>query len=337
MMYFAYRCFAFAFCFGLGTNLRSEGELDIGHIEQKVIAQRQSIASGRVKVTSHCEFSDGRYRKVDLDIFFDPANYRADCREEQGFGNGLIKSSRYSRAWCEDAFRFFSEEVASYIAANDHRAVPAIDDVRLVGMYPIDFANLDGFALNSRIGNRGSGNVNLEEERRDERLLYRITYDAAWGRDIVWVSPSQDFSIVRMEHRGKEGNKLRTLHVKLDEVEGFGWFPRHLDFAMFEGDQVEKTETLTIDVIQFNMPITPDIWTFRGMGAPVGKKVLNRATNEQILLNSDGVSLSDRRTFTMSDSGLESSSPNGFLYYALGVSCLLISMGLLYRRFIANR
>jgi hypothetical protein len=264
------------------------GRIEVEQIEQKVIETRASIKSGQVNLMSIVDFPNGSHRETKYVAYFDGIKYRLDRRDRYHTGNA-IKPQNNSSAICDDAFRYLSEETVSFIAPRTFEAAQKLTDVRLLGMYPSSFANLYRYSFNSRIGNHGRvTSIELQTEHLNGLTVKKLTYISDRGTDAVWICPSRDFNIVRMERHNAQKQKVRELAVDLSKVKDFGWFPSKLKLVYYEEDSVEKTETLALRVVQFNGDLPAETWTFRGMGAAVGKQILDRRTGEFYVLDENG-------------------------------------------------
>lgn len=301
-------CISSLLILSLLINSTSAQTVSVDEIEDQVLAYRSSLTSGQVKVNSIVQFQDGSTRHTNYTFYFDGDKRRVDFDDDYSRPNHIRAITTRSRsvAWGEDAFRLFptaksidGANLISVIAPLTSKRAEGEEcsDVRMIGMYPVSFANLRHFKLNSRIGRRDDNNttVELSEEVLRDLPHYLLAYASTSGADEVWVCPSRSYNVSRIVRRARDGNVRGRLDVDLSEVSGVGWFPRRVSYSERDGDAVEKSESLVVDVVQLNEELPPDTWKFAGMGAPVGQTIHNSTNNKQLKLDEDGVTLQDVR------------------------------------------
>lgn len=319
----------------LSRCLADDSPRDVEAAEELIVAHRHSMKSGIVELHSSVEFSDGRNRDSKYVVYFDESSYRVDTDDQYEMRRSGRISNAYS--WGTDATRRYSTtktddgaNVVSMITHSDDKEHGRFSDVRLLGMYPETLANLKAYALNSRIGKRSAGTRVAIEDAEPDGSLKKISYIEKWGKDEVWFSPNQDGSITQMKRLDKDGELLRSMQISLQNVEGFGWFPLEVKYERFQDGELAKSELLKVKVVQLNKAIPSETWTFRGMGAPLGHKILNYSNGEMLYLDQDGVQLAD----TSDMSSVLIQEADGIpVWYAVGVVCLVFSGALMYRRF----
>jgi hypothetical protein len=322
---------------------------DARTIEAKAISFRQSIESGEVRVVSNAKMPAGKTRITSYHIFFTGNQRRVDKQDtyNKADGNAPITSTT-SSSWGTDAFRLFTTDVTPdggkrislIVPLESRRAKLSLDvcpDIRLVGMNLFAFPNLIHAKMNGRIGDRIDVlSVEVADEQVGGQQLHRITYQESWGTDVVWISPTQNYNVTRIE-RSINGKATKRLEVQLTEVPSFGWFPSRVDFVEFNESGRTTTETAEIDVIQFNKPIDSETWLFSAMGATPGQKIVNFANGNHLILGKDDITLADTRVPRTTPVDVKERKRRPVLLYMNGVLCLGLALYFVYRRLKETR
>ena len=245
---------------------------DVADIERQAVEHRRAIRSGEVIVK--CDYHNGR--AAELHIWWDGDSFRQDVSR----GNGY----RDVDVWREGQYLHFSDEpgasgnklVASVAFAKDRHFVGVAerDDPRRIGMAAVDFLNLNHYPLDEVLANPARKNTTVQQEQLAGCECTLVTITRVNGGFIrVWIAPERDFGVVRMDCEISDGRtkSFDTVDVDLALHEPSGlWFPVHTNCRNGIGDRIEREEDCTIEVISLNQPIPPEVFTFAGIGVPVG-------------------------------------------------------------------
>jgi len=250
---------------------------DVAEIERQAVEHRRGIRSGEVIV--QCDYHNGR--AAELHIWWDGDSYRQDVSR----GN----DHRDVRVWHEGRYLHFSDElgdngnrlVATLAFANDRHYVGVAEpnDPRRVGMAAADFLNLNHYPLDEVLANPARRNTAVRQEQLSGAACTVVTITRLNGGVIqVWIAPERDFSVLRMEGEISDGRGSKRfdtvdVDVALHEPSGL-WFPVHSHCRNGSrndaGEKLERDEDCAIEVISLNQPIPPEVFTFAGIGVPVG-------------------------------------------------------------------
>jgi len=245
---------------------------EVADIERQAVEHRRAIRSGEVIV--QCDYHNGRAAK--MHIWWDGDSYRQDVSR----GN----DRRDVRVWHAGRHLHFSDElgdngnrlVASVALANDrnHVGFAEPNDPRRIGMATADFLNLVHYPVDEFLANPARKNTELRQEQQAGRECTLVTITRVNGASVrAWIDPQRGPSVLRMEvavDRPK-GQNVESVEVDLakDEASGF-WFPKHAHTESRTAGKLEREEDSTIEVVSLNQPIPPEVFTFAGIGVPVG-------------------------------------------------------------------
>jgi len=141
--------------------------------------------------------------------------------------------------------------------------------------------------LNVFLGNSVRKDFSLSEESINgvpcKKISAIFPNGAQWA---TWVAPSQGYSVLKMECGRKDSQDIARwelidcteLHVGEYENSGM-WFPTHSFYRRFENNEWKTCEVLSVKVASLNKPLPSELFTPKGIGVPVGKKVF--VTGEQ--------------------------------------------------------
>ena len=317
-------------------------------IEEKSIAHRESISSGELHVVSNMKiYKEGslqRHRKISRTIFIDGKSMRVDSSNSYLVSpDEDMKAMEYTKSttFVDDIFMTTTTrapkgggtlvtKIDEIDSLNSDQY--ATSDPRLIGMYPNSFANLKSYKFNSRLGNRRGliQDVALEIEKLGDYELAKLSYVADWGQDSVWISPDQDFSVVKIERTGSD---RRIIESSLAFVDGFGWFPESCRYERRRNGELVKEEDLKIRVQQFNEPVDSDTFTLKSMGISEGEKVLNYTVNPSrfMVMGKEGLEEIRNQLDPKVDAGGNSSGMRRFFLVINGVLFAALAGMIMFR------
>lgn len=276
---------------------------DVDSIEHTVLRSRESLRSGHVELDSAVAIAKGRLAGQTLtthcDIYFDGEMIRGDYREKLSpLGSGKGKQAvarRVSRSFCDGVFLWFGESITqapalAYIRPPSDSLAQAslVPNPRLIGMCPSDTQSYEFYALNyvctntqwtfvDDLGTETYGGVLCRKwkYRKDGALPSEGPKDQ--NILFIWLDPKRDNSFVGM--RRETPDDVQQIECRLNNVEGYGWFPSHVMFTRWEGTEISRREELNVTVHQFNKPIGRDFFQLTGMGVPIGSIVVDSVSD----------------------------------------------------------
>ncbi|MBX9790449.1 MAG: outer membrane lipoprotein-sorting protein [Pirellulales bacterium] len=260
-------------CLSLWLGLVSLAAAEVADIEREAVEYRRAIRSGEVIVRR----DDPNGRAAELHIWWDGDSFRQDVSS----GNGY----RVVDVWHQGQYLHFSDEpsdngnklVATVADANDRGAVGSKQpsDPRRIGMAAVDFLNLVHYPLDEVLTNPARKNTTVRQDQLAGQECTLVTITRVNGGIIrVWIAPERDFSVLRMDCEISDGRGTKSfdtvdVEVALHEPSGL-WFPVHSHCRNGVNDRIDCDEDCTIQVISLNQPIPPEVFTFAGIGVPVG-------------------------------------------------------------------
>ena len=148
-------------------------------------------------------------------------------------------------------------------------------DPRLLGMVPLDITMASmHYALGDCIGAVNASQHSVEESPLGMTVRHESDNTI---REYV-VIPSKGHAVERIGSRFKEsaGNISDEAVSELNSYgEGPVWFPREVAYTRHEGDIVTRSEIVRVIDAQFNVTLSPDLFTLAGMNAPAGRTVVS--------------------------------------------------------------
>jgi hypothetical protein len=269
-------------------------DLSVKEVEARAIAHRESIKSGIIKLESEYYFNNDKVelrRQSRTVVYWDGDSRRIDRSrpydETAGLAGGSYRESVSSVAGIMRVFndRKFPDggRMVTTMFPADHNNAQGhpIPDSRLIGMYPNSYLNLvhQKDNLNCFLGNQHELlRATVEIVELDGARVYKLTYSKRNGTQTAWIMPDHNFEIARIET--DFDSQHESLVIEHKPVEGFGFFPSHIQYRSFSDDKLRRSEDLRVDVVQLNKPVPPRLFTFPGMDVPVGTQVTEYRDNQ---------------------------------------------------------
>ncbi|MBX9790448.1 MAG: hypothetical protein K2Y37_16130 [Pirellulales bacterium] len=259
-------------CIPLWLGLVSIAAAEVADIERQAVEYRRAIRSGEVVVK--CDYHNSR--AAELHIWWDGDSFRQDVSRGSGY--------RDVDVWHHGQYLNFSDKlsdnghkiVATVAFAKDRHSVGITkpNDARRVGMVTDDFLNLVHYPLDEVLANPARKNTELRPAELAGQKCTLVTITCLNGASVrAWIDPQRGPSVLRMEGevdrpRGHHAASV-AIDLALDEASGI-WFPKHARTESRTAGKLEREEDCTIEVISLNQPIPPEVFTFAGIGVPVG-------------------------------------------------------------------
>ena len=251
---------------------------EIAEVERLAVQQRREIKSGEVVVRA--QYHDGK--TIHLHIWWDGRSHRQDrflgeFRDVQIWSDG-----RYLHWNNEPGDRPGSELVATVASDQDMGAWGAREpnDPRRIGMSPSDFLNLVHYPVDEFLSNparKGSTSEPAQQAGIDCTLVSMTNLHGGTIRS--WIAQERGYGVLKMEIEVGSGERKRVSVVETDlalNEPSKVWFPQHFHTWSSKGEDVEYDEDGTVEVISLNEPIPPEVFTFAGVGVPIGWPVSDR-------------------------------------------------------------
>lgn len=272
-------------------------------LSNAVVLGRSKLQTGEIILRSVIKFENGSNagtrRTESVHIWFDEDRVRGDYQIPYGGGDNT--SYRESRTEIGEELLYYTDRIESLgrpmIAKRvqldgNIKLVHGVPNPRLIGTYPATFGNLYRRNINSLFDNPELTPFELRSDVKDgqscDLVRFRPLVDA---RNLgllvsVWFSHASDFapiSIVKEYGGVKDELKCTVQHIK-----GQLWFPESVVYNRYTGDQLEYSENLSVEVVQFNEAIEDDVFSFRGMGTTPGKKIYDMIDNQMLIMTESG-------------------------------------------------
>ncbi|MBX9790447.1 MAG: hypothetical protein K2Y37_16125 [Pirellulales bacterium] len=324
-------------CLSLWLGLVSLAAADVADIERQAVEYRRGIRSGEVVVK--CDYHNSR--AAELHIWWDGDSFRQDV---------LLGDRRKVDVWHEGKYLRFSDELgdngtktrATVAFANDRGQVGIAEpnDPRRVGMATDDFLNLVHSPIDEFLANPARKNTELRPEALAGRECMLVTITRLNGASVrAWIDPQRGPSVLRMEVEFKDASRwLRNtieLEVAVDKPSGL-WFPVKCHYERKSSrPREERTEDCTIQVISLNQPIPPEVFTFAGIGVPVGWPVSDRTRpdiDRQLAWDGQAVVTVERAADTA-----RAATRTNVIYLAGALVLAAVALVLLWRFFSLRR
>lgn len=274
-----------------GVALFSLLTADVVDIERDAVQQRRQIHSGEVVVRARYRderrFPNGR--EVYLRIWWDGSSFRQDMH---------LGNYREVDIWTEGRYLHWSDEpgttgnklIATIAHDRDEGVVGSRQrhDPRRIGFGPSNFLNLVNYPIDEFLGNPARIKTTTQKVNHDGNDCTEVAISRINGATVrAWIAPERGMNILRMVvvSAGEEELKLVDavdVSASLHEPSGI-WFPTRFHYQRSAGDQAveqvkteEEEEEGTVEIISLNEPIPPEVFTFAGVGVPIGWPVSDR-------------------------------------------------------------
>ncbi len=279
----------------LGLLVRGSQQVDlptVEWIEEKVLSQRRSIVSGKVELDSEFSLRSGSREsplRTKTTIWFEGQKIRGDRVRQNHEGSGGVSSSPYREIscfvgekhifWTDQSFpgggaavvRIFDR---TRIKANSPMRVP---DPRMVGLVPDASSELVKYHYEYILQRKDRHTPEVRKAVLRDVPCYEVSYRRL--DDFIvqyWVAPQQDYGVIQMEEKRKDGTPITRLECELGLHEPSGlWFPRKAVFEAIPSTSNSTTysEEVLLTVVALNEAINPEIFSLKGMDIPPGKHV----------------------------------------------------------------
>ena len=256
---------------------------DIAEVEHLAVQQRREIKSGEVVVRA--QYGDGR--AIHLHIWWDGDSHREDRFVGEYRDVQIWSGGRYLHWNNEPGDRPGAKLVATVASVKDTGVIGSREpnDPRRIGMCPTDFLNLVHDPVDAFLSNPARKETTSEPAQQAGIDCTRVTMTNLHGATIrSWIANDRGFGVLKMEIEAGIGEKKRVSAVETDLVLNEPskiWFPTHFHSRSFlgetpQGEALYRDEDGTVEVISLNEPIPPEVFTFAGVGVPIGWPVSDR-------------------------------------------------------------
>jgi hypothetical protein len=144
-------------------------------------------------------------------------------------------------------------------------------------------SSLYAFSVDRCLTRPDRGECSLSEVDLDGQAALLIAYQRKDDVPVrMWIIPSMNFSVVRVEEDGvaPEGrftDRVRATMRQFDE--GGVWFPSRVDYERTLDDRVVEREVLEVTSARFNNAVDPKMFGPETMNIPAGTGVLEHPPN----------------------------------------------------------
>ena len=268
----------------------SDENQDVASIEERILTNRRKIISGNVHLESKGFYSsrnEVKYVNKEVTIWFDGEKIRSDTKlpymdDAEHAGQFYREINCYANnkhiMWSDKVFPLngrLSLRIDETGGSSDHKKTDKkIAHPRLIGMIPVDSANLAKYHLDSIVGQSAREAPSLQYVMYQGLNCCLIKYTAKSNAKIsMWISPEFDYNPLRMESEvDVSGDRYHnSVECRLGQLsDNTAWLPEWCHYTMRLNDRLVQEEQLKIKLNSVNVPLPADIFTVDGLGIPSG-------------------------------------------------------------------
>ena len=296
----------------LTPQMISVASINIRGVETAFIQHRRAIESAHIVVTTRTRrHSAQQPETARYTIRIDSHKYRIDA--ELAYPPGRAVTGKFTHSFVRrDGLGYFytTEQTAPGVtvvpsirreqlrhAVGESRRAPFFPspDPRSIGSNACSFLRLSNYDLESFIGN-----MNMEKliessaavEELDGASCVRLRYVRPHGVASVWMDPNRDYEVMRIEKNYQ--SSVRSMSCQLQVVPGYGWFPKHIVYTEREpgtSSRLIMKQEADVEVVSLNRDLADSVFTFRGMGVPIGTVVHDHSVEggRQLVVTESGL------------------------------------------------
>ena len=273
---------------------------EINRIENKAIANRKNIKTWQVRVSIEKELVNlpefappepkfgargDRGRLVGMELFYDGELFR----EERVFLNNG-KEDKYTTVLGKEWFYRFGTDVLRREGTDEDIPVLYVDsvekekqvlplyDIRTLGFVPSGF-QFNTEPLDTYIGNSSRSNVSMSDDTFDDIQCYKLSFVHPHiyteHKISVWFSLKHDLSPLKFELIFPTIKQKTTYLMELkQDISSKIWFPSVIHTTVLRDNELAYENKALIEVVSFNKPLDPLLFTEKKLGLPIGTLAL---------------------------------------------------------------
>lgn len=270
----------------------------VADIENAVLAARRSIRKGTVTLEADISRDGAPYllRRTTLWFDYDRDRVRSDVvnhwRDEREPPFRFLQCRNCERPnYLVDYKERNSEESVQALklvpmARGNRTQLTQIFDPRLLGLAPVDAANLHHHHFESILARPDRENLTLRRDRWKDMDCVIIGFRTLSRTDIqVWVVPGLGNSVTRVVSQSQTNGNKPYVQSTESEVEPVGrsgiWYPKRCIHERALDGKVIEREVLRVLDVSLNEPVDDSVFTLAGMKIPVNTPIVGETSDGQ--------------------------------------------------------